>query len=305
MIRRRAFLLACLAATAACAPSTPPAPGIATELADAPAPPKAVAAATESAQMDFQIEIVDGKPVRAGALLAVVGITRGLQRTPSCTGTLVAPNLVLTAAHCVCDGIASNVFVGTDPGATQGPAAGLYYRVTAHREGLVCGSGDARTGMDLAVLKLNADVRDVAPIRLAPDSLIARARSYRVVGFGTIDRDGVVMATSKQEAAVPVINRDCRGGVPEASTRFGCQPGRETVAGERHTPDTCSGDSGGPLLVAADGSAGVASSNAFLLAGVTSRSVTPAPRACGYGGIYERTDSEAARWITRAMAELS
>ena len=66
-------------------------------------------------------------------------------------------------------------------------------------------------------------------------------------------------------------------------------PELEFVAGQPFLDrDSCSGDSGGPAYVAADGD--------WLLAGATSRATSSSVRPCGDGGIYERMHAFAS-WL--------
>lgn len=218
--------------------------------------------------------VVGGKPVRQGEFVDCVAV--GSDREWACSGTLIGPNVVLTAGHCARH--ATRVFFGTDVG-----QAGLVVRVA---ERVVHPEYHRRRHNDLMVLLLERPVTTVAPRKIAPKSVVEAATDGRVVGFGHVDPDGRMGYGTKRLVDVPIVSTDCRGQAGERDDRasYGCDRGLEIVAGRRDLErDSCRGDSGGPFYVQ-DGE------GAWLLAGATSRATTAAVRACGDGGVYVRVD---------------
>ncbi len=187
----------------------------------------------------------------------------------SCTGTLIAPNVVVTADHCK---NVSRVFLkGND--------------VTRLAEGEVIAvqAMFSHPEVDLKVLVLAQD-STVTPRRVAQAADIAAATEAIAVGFGTVDSDGFLGYGIKRRTpdTVRIMTRDC--GELGAPKQYGCLAGREVVAGHHsRLTDTCRGDSGGPLYIQdADGE--------YLLLGATSRGARGGFTNCGYGGIYVRVD---------------
>jgi secreted trypsin-like serine protease len=203
-----------------------------------------------------------------------------------CTGTLIAPNVVLTAGHC--QSLHSRIFVGNDL-----EKKGTEYRIAKHVRHPQYTNGNAN---DVMLLILEKPVKGVKPRALAPTALIDAAIDARVVGFGTTDLAGTVGFGRKQQTDVPIVSQACKGKVNGKGDGavYGCHLGREIVAGKPLLlHDTCKGDSGGPLYVADAG-------GRWLLAGVTSRGTDLATTMCGDGGLYVRVD-QYRDWLTSAM----
>lgn len=203
-----------------------------------------------------------------------------------CTGTLIAPNAVLTAGHC--KQLHSRIFIGNDVA-----RRGRVVRVKRHvrHPGW---KGDLQN--DVMLLILAEPVRGVKPRAMASARQINAAKDGRVVGFGTTDLAGTIGYGIKQQTDVPVVSAACSGKVngKNDSTVYGCHVGKELVAGKpllNH--DTCRGDSGGPLYVAVG--------KRWLLAGVTSRGTDLATTMCGDGGLYTRVDKYRT-WIDSVLA---
>lgn len=248
-----------------------------------------------------------GVRVTAGAFPAIVGITRAGNKQIQCTGTLIEPDLVVTAAHCVCASVTGTVVFGEFERTPR-----TTVKVKAYTNALRACGGDLTDGADLGLLLLSSK-SDVPPVEIQSDDVVQAAASYQVVGFGGfgVDNSGQLIAGEKRETVVPSATNDCMGNLPKSArsyaSAFGCASGNEIVAGKAGLGrDTCDGDSGGPLLTDSSGK-GIAfgqSGSALKIAGVTSRATKSAKVPCGDGGVYVRLNAAARNWITLASQKL-
>ena len=195
-----------------------------------------------------------------------------------CTGVVVAPQIVLTAAHC--GATIDQVMVG---GESVKPLS-ANARVVAVRRAAIhpCYRRAPWHENDITVLILDA-LAKVVPMPLATTAQIAAAQAFDVVGFGYEDANATVGFGIKRHARISleaIIARpdEDLGGLPAT---LGFHPDYEFVAGRKTLAiDSCKGDSGGPIYVLADGG--------YRLAGLTSRATRTAHATCGDGGIYVR-----------------
>jgi uncharacterized protein (TIGR03382 family) len=197
----------------------------------------------------------------------------------ACTGTLIAPTVVLTAGHCVEGGAPDAVLLGAT--AKSRPQEGETISVQR-----AVAYPDSQSTIDVAVLVL-ASPSTVTPRQIATGWARADIRNgapVQLVGYGTVDRNGNVETDSLMEASSTITDFNC-------STSSGCnvqaRPDGELGAGGMGI-DTCPGDSGGPIYVT--------TSYGNFLAGVTSRAYTSNQYYCSEGGIYARAD-KVVDWI--------
>jgi hypothetical protein len=151
-----------------------------------------------------------------------------------CGGTLVAPDRVVTAAHCV------------EGSAPQDRLSRI--RIAGQtRKGVRFALHTTWDRDDVAIIQLDAPITNVAPVGLSAET----ADQMFVVGRGAsrINHRG---AGALREATLrPVTDRDCnlfyRGvrGAPFSAERHVCAV---DVDGQRPLSSPCSGDSGGPLF---------------------------------------------------------
>jgi secreted trypsin-like serine protease len=219
----------------------------------------------------------------------------------SCTGTLIAPTVILTAGHCVCAHATDKAFFGTD---SSRPASGRTFAVARSSPKTNCSQTAANNfvdpGNDFALLWLSTSP-GVNPVTFVNISSVVTAHDVIAVGFGYTEAGTI---GTKMEANIPIASPTCSGSVQSESDAqyYGCGLGLELVAATLASSsqrDTCLGDSGGPIYVRSnDGS--------FGFIGVTSRGVaTPGAATCGDGGLYGLLQPDVMGWIVTSKVQVS
>jgi MYXO-CTERM domain-containing protein len=191
-----------------------------------------------------------------------------------CTGTLIAPRVVVTAAHCVADLTPDQleiVFSSTEPASAPASLRRGVASATAHPEFSFFGMPtDDPEGLsderDIGVVVLDSD----APASVTPsqvlhlddvDATLSEGDAVLLAGYGLTSDGSDADYGRLYVAETPYVRRSLA----------------EFIAGQPGSPDTCNGDSGGPAYVVVDG--------VRHLAGITSRGTFTATQ-CGDGGIY-------------------
>jgi len=213
--------------------------------------------------------VVGGTTVPAGDYPDVVLVVAPMAL---CTGTLVAPDVVLTAGHCI-DTNPKEVLVDSIDYAKPGGEVIAVKSATAYP--------DWQHHYDVGVLVLEHPAPP-KPRAIASACTLKPGAEVRVVGFGLTTATGTGTNSRLHQAALVVDDATCSR---DPACEPAIAPGGEFTAGGAGT-DSCFGDSGGPLYL---GEA---------LIGVVSRGVGTTGRPCGGGGVYVRADKVVA-WIER------
>jgi hypothetical protein len=286
---------------------------IASELDQDPLAQVAVKRALELAKLG--IRMVGAINVAPGEHGETVALLKGATET-GCSGVVVAPGAVLTAAHCVCEfGLdttvrqiafgdqissagradtipsATRIFPAASAGPPPSPFCALYKKY-----GRVCQRDIALVRYDSAKTPTNArkvTLASLAEVRTARERALniggGKSLPIEVVGFGAkrvyVDSARFEYGDAGQKrSALFSIFAECSASAatldcaayPPADA---CVPGREIELRDlQKISDSCSGDSGGPAFVALD-------RGGWHLAALVSRAVNK-DGACGPGGIY-------------------
>ncbi len=213
--------------------------------------------------------IVGGKPAQSRSWPWVVSLQRTFgsgdsYRDHFCGGSLIAPDWVITAAHCVEGTLPSGISVLSgihDLRHGKGTRSEVK-RIIMHPDYVT----DVFSA-DLALLQLNDPISGVTTLALLEATGPLTGSQATAIGWGNMksDTEGLLFPFRLQQVQLPVVsNRVCNEGFEQTQSLLIDPIGSDMLcagylAGGK---DTCQGDSGGPLMIRQAGQ--------WVLAGLTS-----------------------------------
>jgi hypothetical protein len=242
--------------------------------------------------------IVGGKIAESGTFpwLAFVIDFRG-DEVGGCTGTVVAANLILTAAHCAEDPETGEirepsgyrVFTdNVDWASSEGEVSGVL-RVIAYPHGT---SVSVESWPDAALLELSSPIQAPA-VKLASSEIWGSGTGAIIAGWGeTYYGQGGPTELLRWASTVVQSKQWCEANAP------GFDPLGQicTIDAPSYVSGTCLGDSGGPLLALQPGT------KEFIEIGITSSG----PQECSTmkPDLFTRSDLVAS-WVNAQIRELT
>lgn len=248
-----------------------------------------------------------------------------------CTGTLIAPNVVLTAKHCAMES-------ASDPESPTHTETGTVYfligpnsrqplrkiKATAVTPSSIFRGGFTGLGSDVALYTLSESITDIVPLKVAitPPKTTDEGLGFVAIGYGVQDAAGrsgtrktgrvTLRAVSGPPAHIAFDAVDDYVASVDAITPGPMTEEQKTAAiagydrpllldyetflgAATQDVQVCNGDSGGPLLREVNGK--------LVVFGVASTTMSKNGFLCSNGGVYAVFGASTRKVIARAVGE--
>lgn len=195
--------------------------------------PASAGAAEAPRDGGFDTKIVGGTPAEEGEYPFMVRLSMG------CGGSVYAPDLILTAAHCVgSSGPDDSITVTAGVNDLEDSNA-----ITAQSTEVAVAPGYNGQGKDWALIKIDKEL-DLPTLNIAQDDSYNEG-DFEIAGWGA-DREGGSQQQHLLKATVPFVD-DATCGAAYGGSFI---PEEEICAGlvDVGGVDACQGDSGGPMF---------------------------------------------------------
>lgn len=242
------------------------------------------ARALPSSARIFGGEIIEDKPGERGKFHYLALLT-GVQDS-ICSGVFIYPNWVLTAAHCLLDLKSTTIFAGPTNNFTSTDE----YRAIEILRHPDFEPVDLKN--DIALLKVESLDNTMSDFPLVPSypsiELEYEEDSCFTAGYGLSSATSYIVDGHLYSVAIPIVDSEtCRTHNTQLESFYATVEYEKLIcAGQVGIADTCTGDSGGPLIcLSKDGDE--------IIVGLTS--FGPSPCGSGYG-LYTKV-SDHSQWI--------
>jgi secreted trypsin-like serine protease len=226
---------------------------------------------TEADLGEVASPIFDGTAATKDEIFSTVALRRLGHEKYMCSGTLIAPSVVVTAAHCLVDEdpkteqiintytpMEMTVVAGAlDARAATDAQLFAVTKIVLHPQytgSSMVGSDGLGEDNDIAILLLQQPVSSLPPVSVLPfdkfDSNLPQGKLVTITGYGFHDAAAVV-----------------DGQLHLAQAPYQRHNAAELLIGVQGSPKICDGDSGGPIYLSVEGTlydVGVASRDALL-----------------------------------------
>ncbi|KAF0708995.1 Aste57867_6131 [Aphanomyces stellatus] len=201
----------------------------------------AFATALIVASAKAQLEIVGGQEAAKGQHLYITSLRKPSDGSHFCGGSLIAPNVVLTAAHCMPLKPESVVIGSHEASGTDGEQIKVK-EIVVHKSYTASTSSN-----DFAILVLERASK-FPPVEISFDE-VTPATPTVVRGWGRTSQGGKPSNVLLEVGVDALANAQCAKLLAGKTVN-----GFMLCAGGKAGEDSCQGDSGGPLTVEQNGS---------------------------------------------------